>query len=81
MEQPERRHPALIYGVTVYNSGKAGHTAGSNLTELAELHAGTKGLAVDERIVSTTGTYGDSHSTEMWYGVLAVVSVEPAVVA
>jgi hypothetical protein len=52
--------PALIYGVTVYNSGTAGHTAGSNLTELAELHAGTKGLAVDERIVSTTGTYGDS---------------------
>jgi hypothetical protein len=52
--------PALIFGVTVYNSGTAGHTAGSGLTELAELHAGTKGLAVDERIVSTTGTYGDS---------------------
>ena len=52
--------PALIYGVTVDNSGTAGHTAGSNLTELAELHAGTRRLVVDERIVSTTGAYGDS---------------------
>jgi hypothetical protein len=30
------------------------------LTELAELHAGTKGLAVDQRITSATGSYGDS---------------------
>lgn len=61
--------PALIYGVTVYNSGTAGHIADSNLTELAELHAGTKGLAMDERIVSTTGTYGDSgtlNSSVIW---------------
>ena len=52
--------PALIFGTTVYNSGTVGHTAGSGLTELAELHAGTKGLAVDQRIASTTGSYGDS---------------------
>ena len=52
--------PALIFGVTVYNNSGA-HTAGAGLTELAELQAGTaKSLAVDERIVSTTGTYGDS---------------------
>jgi hypothetical protein len=30
------------------------------LTELAELHAGTKSLAVDQRIVSSTGSYADS---------------------
>jgi len=52
--------PALILGTTVYNSGTAGHTAGSGMTELAELHVGTKGLAVDERIETVTGTYGDS---------------------
>lgn len=50
----------LVFGVTVYGSGTAGHTAGPGLTELVELHAGTKGLAIDERIVAATGSYVDS---------------------
>ena len=50
----------VIFGATVYGSGTATHTPGAGLTELAELHAGTKGLAVDQRIVSSTGSYADS---------------------
>jgi hypothetical protein len=50
----------LIFGVTVYNSGTVGHTAGSGLTELVELRAGTKTLAVDERVTTEAGAYGDT---------------------
>jgi hypothetical protein len=50
----------LVFGATVYNSGTATHTAGSGMTELGELHAGTKSLAVDAQVVGSTGTYSDS---------------------
>jgi len=50
----------VVFGATVYGSGTATHTAGAGLTELAELHAGTKSLAVDQRIVDSTGSYSDA---------------------
>jgi hypothetical protein len=50
----------VVFGANVYGSGTATHTAGTGLTELAELHAGTKSLAVDQRIVDTTGSYADA---------------------
>ena len=55
--------------MTVYGSGTASHAPGSGWSELAELHAGTKSLAVDEQVVSTIGTYGDSgtlSSSVLW---------------
>jgi hypothetical protein len=50
----------VVFGATVYGSGTITHTPGSGMTELAELHAGTKSLAIDARIVNATGAYGDS---------------------
>jgi hypothetical protein len=50
----------VVFGATVYGSGTITHAAGSGMTELAELHAGTKSLAVDARVVGGTGTYSDS---------------------
>jgi hypothetical protein len=50
----------LLYAVTVYNSGTAGHAAGTGLTEIAEVAAGTKSLAVDHLLVTAGGTVADS---------------------
>jgi len=50
----------VVFGTTVYGSGTATHTAGAGMTELAELHAGTKSLAVDQRIVDSIGSYADA---------------------
>jgi hypothetical protein len=59
----------VVFGATVYGSGTATHTAGSGMTELDELHAGTKSLAVDARIVNSTAAYSDSgtlSSSAVW---------------
>lgn len=50
----------LIFGVTMYNSGTATHTAGAGNTELAEIAAGTKKLAVDQQVVLAVGDHADS---------------------
>jgi hypothetical protein len=78
--QPAAAGAALV-AVVVWNSGTAVHTPGAGLNELTdsahggELVAGTKRLAVDERLIDTAGSFGDSGtlgSSVLWTDSAAV---------
>ena len=78
--QPAAAGDALV-AVVVWNSGTAAHTPDAGVTELTdsahggELVAGTKRLAVDERVIDTAGGFGDSGtlgSSVLWTDSAAV---------
>jgi hypothetical protein len=78
--QPAALGDALV-AVVVWNSGTAAHTPDAGVTELTdsahggELVAGTKRLAVDERVIDTAGSFGDSGtlgSSVLWTDSAAV---------
>ena len=51
----------VVFGVSMWNSGTPDfHEATGDMTELAELSFGTKGIAVDEQVVTAPGSYADS---------------------
>jgi hypothetical protein len=50
----------LLFAVTMYNSATATHSPGPGITELAEVAAGAKKLAVDEQAVAAAGSRADA---------------------
>lgn len=65
----------LLFGVTVWNSGTGTHTATGGNTELTEVVAGNKRMAIDQIVASALGTYEDSgtlSSTVIWTDSMAL---------